>query len=111
MISAMHSSAVATDDSTRVKPDTICIATADFDSMAIDIVNGERYKRDYFYMCERYLLAVDSHRFQMAHLNSEINTKENDLNTCRKQSRIKIIATAVTTASISAVIGYKLGQK
>ncbi len=92
------------------QPDTICLTTAEFDSLALLIIERDEYEMRYLHMSERYLVQSDVHRIQLAHQASKLNEAQNNLELA-KQDNKKTTAKVVIVVAIFQQVANYLWQK
>lgn len=92
------------------QPDTICLTTDEFDSLAILAIERDEYEMRYLHMSERYLVQSDVHRYQLAHQASKLNEAQNNLVLAKKDNRKKT-ALAVGVVAIFQQLANYLWQK
>jgi len=92
------------------QPDTICITIAEFDSLALLVVERDEYEMKYLHMAERYLVQSDVHKTQLALQASKLNEAQNNLELAKKDNR-KTTALVVGVVAIFQQVANILWQK
>lgn len=89
-----------------IPPDTICLETSEFDSLALLIVEGEEYKMKYLYMSERYVVQSDVHKVQMSYALGRAEAAEKDQKETEDLATQRTVITVVIVGVIQQALNF-----